>query len=69
MPTTISTSSRAWRHPAAPAERSSNMLTCAALAAVGLLRAVLALNFEISRSAGSGANSVASATEIVPAIP
>src|SRR5262245_13797931 len=41
----------------------------AAFAAVGLLLAVLALNFEISLSAGSGANSVAAATENVPAVP
>jgi len=73
MPTTIPTSSRAWRHPAAPAERRSDMLSCAAFAAVGLLLAVLALNFEISLSAGSGANSVAAATEnvgaFVPGVP
>ena len=69
MPTTIPTSSRAWRHPAAPTERRSDMLSCAALAAIGLLLAGLALNFEIGRSAGSGANSVPAATENVGVIP
>jgi len=68
MPTTIPTSSRAWRHPARSRERSSDLLSCAAFAAVGLLLAVVALNFEISL-AGSGTNSVAAAAENVPAIP
>ena len=67
MPTTISTSPRAWRHPAAPAARSSDMLSCATLAAAGLLLGVLALNFEISRSTGNAANSVAATTENVGA--
>jgi hypothetical protein len=67
MPTTISTAPRAWRHPAAPADRTSDMLTCTALAAVGLLLAVLAVNFEISRGAGGGTNSVAATTESVGA--
>jgi hypothetical protein len=67
MPTTISTAPRAWRHPAAPADRTSELLTCTALAAVGLLLAVLAVNFEISRSAGGGANSVAAAADNVGA--
>jgi hypothetical protein len=69
MPTTIPASSRARRHPVRSRGRSSNMLACAAFAAVGLLLAVLALNFEISLGANSGANSVAAATENVPAIP
>jgi hypothetical protein len=67
MPTTIPASSRARRHPVRSRGRSSDMLACAA--AVGLLLAVLALNFEISLGANSGANSVAAATENVPAIP
>ena len=66
MPTTISTAPRAWRRPAAPADRTSDMLTCTALAAAGLLLAVLAVNFEISRIADSGANSLAAATEAPP---
>jgi hypothetical protein len=67
MPTTISTSPRAWRHPAAPVDRTSLMLACTALGTVGLLLAVLAVNFEIGRVADGGANSVAAATERVGA--
>jgi hypothetical protein len=67
MPTTISTSPRAWRHPAGPTDRTSRMLACTALGTVGLLLAVLAVNFEIGRVADSGANSLAAATESVGA--
>jgi hypothetical protein len=63
MPTTISTAPRAWRHPAAPVDHTGAMLACTALATVGLLLAVLVVNFEISRIADGGANGVAAATE------
>ena len=52
MPTTISTSPRAWRQPAVAAGRTNDLLACTALSVIGLLLAVLVVNFEINRAGG-----------------
>jgi hypothetical protein len=71
MPTAISTSPRAWRQPAAPADRTNDMLACIALAATGLLLAVLVVNFEINRAQADAANAgvAEQADTIVPGVP
>jgi hypothetical protein len=73
MPTTISTSPRAWRQPAVATGRPNDLLACTALSVIGLLLAVLVVNFEINRAQADTANAggaVADQTDtIVPGIP
>jgi hypothetical protein len=67
MPTTISTLPRAWRHPAAPVDRASDIMTWTALTVAGLLLAAVVLNLEINGATVSAPDSGVAAT--VPGVP
>jgi hypothetical protein len=63
MPTTIPTSPRVSRPPPVDADDDTDILVCTALTAVGLLLAVLVVNFEIDRAQASGPSSVTVMTD------
>jgi hypothetical protein len=68
MPTYIPTSPRVWRQPAVSDGRS-DVLACAAFALVGLLVAVLAVNFDASRIEHNAAVATETIGTVVPGVP